>query len=323
MRTATTKITGADRWDHFLARWGVRRSAHRVEPGLYGVGRPTADSPVFVTANYTLSFDAVRSALAGIDGYVLVLDTQGVNVWCAAGKGTFGTEELVGRIEATGLAEVVSHRRLILPQLGAPGVSAQEVKRRSGFAVEFGPVRASDLPGYLEGGGATPEMRRVRFGLVDRVVLIPVELRHAFWPGMAAAVVLYFAGGWPVAAGVAAAMLAGIVVFPVVLPWLPMRDFTSKGFVLGGAAALPFAIALTREGRGATWQGWVWAAALALLAVPVAGFLTLNFTGATPLTSRTGVRLEIARYTRPMAAMAGSGILLMIAMVVVRATGGR
>ena len=111
----TSHLSLADRWDHFLARWGVNRGGHRVPPGLYTLGDPTPDSPVFVTANYTLSFDALRSSLTGVDGYLLVLDTQGVNVWCAAGKGSFGTEELVSRIESTRLADVVSHRKLILP----------------------------------------------------------------------------------------------------------------------------------------------------------------------------------------------------------------
>ena len=101
IRATTSALTGADRWDHFLARWGVNRGGHRVEPGLYALGQPDAESPVFVTANYTLSFDALRAALAGRDAYLLVLDTQGINVWCAAGKGTFGTEELVYRIEET------------------------------------------------------------------------------------------------------------------------------------------------------------------------------------------------------------------------------
>jgi len=91
----TGTITFANRLDHFLARWGVNRMAHRVEPGLYRLGNPTPDSPVFASANYTLSFDALRSTLAGIDSYILVLDTKGINVWCAAGKGTFGTEDLV------------------------------------------------------------------------------------------------------------------------------------------------------------------------------------------------------------------------------------
>ncbi|HZK67159.1 MAG TPA: carbon monoxide dehydrogenase, partial [Chloroflexota bacterium] len=121
-------MTLANRWDHILARVGYRRGHHRVEPGLYALGNPTEDSPVFVTANYSLSFDALRTALAGIDGYILVLDTRGINVWCAAGKGTFGTDELVNRIEAVGLHRVVSHRVVILPQLGAPGVAAHEVE---------------------------------------------------------------------------------------------------------------------------------------------------------------------------------------------------
>ena len=95
IRTTTSAITWANRWDHFLARWAINRGGHRVAPGLYALGNPTADSPVFVSANYTLSFDALREALAGMAGYILVLDTQGINVWCAAGKGTFGTDELV------------------------------------------------------------------------------------------------------------------------------------------------------------------------------------------------------------------------------------
>nr|NIO11254.1 carbon monoxide dehydrogenase [Deltaproteobacteria bacterium] len=94
IKSTTSVVTLANRWDHFLARWGIKRNQHLVEPGLYALGNPTKDSPVFVTANYTLSFDSLRSALVGIDGYIMVLDTKGINVWCAAGKGTFGTDEL-------------------------------------------------------------------------------------------------------------------------------------------------------------------------------------------------------------------------------------
>src|SRR5512140_78502 len=176
----SSKLGLANRWDHLTARLGVKRGEHRVEPGLYSIGDPTAESPVFVSANYSLSFDALRSVLTGIDGYILVLDTQGINVWCAAGKGTFGTDEMVLRIMATRLKDVVSHRKLILPQLGAPGVSAHEVKKRSGFWVEYGPVRAADLPAYLKNHTATPEMRRVQFPLSNRMVLIPVDVVQSF-----------------------------------------------------------------------------------------------------------------------------------------------
>src|SRR5512133_527475 len=77
IRPATSAITFGNRFDHFLARWAIRRGDHRVDPGLYRLGNPTADSPVFASANYTLSFDALRSALSGFDGWILVLDTKG------------------------------------------------------------------------------------------------------------------------------------------------------------------------------------------------------------------------------------------------------
>ena len=98
----------------------------------------------------------MRSALVGVDAYILVLDTRGINVRCAAGKGTFGTDELVHRIENTGLAGTVTHRKIIVPQLGAPGISAHDVQRRSGFRVEYGPVRARDFPEYIRTGKTTP-----------------------------------------------------------------------------------------------------------------------------------------------------------------------
>ena len=185
-----------------------------MPPGLYSVGSPGPGSPVIVTANYTLSFDAVRSSLGDLDTYILVLDTKGINVWCAAGKGTFGTDELVNRIHKTGLSSVVNHHRLILPQLGAPGVAAHEVHKATGFHVEYGPVRASDLPEFLKERVATPEMRKVKFDLRDRIVLIPVELRSAALYAIIAAIALWFAGGWLPAMGFLAAVLAGTVVFP-------------------------------------------------------------------------------------------------------------
>jgi len=297
---------------------------HRVKPGLYALSEPGPESPVLVTANYTLSFDALRCSLDGINAYLLVLDTDGINVWCAAGKGKFGTDELVSKIERTRLSSIVSHRRLILPQLGAAGVSAHEVRERSGFTVEFGPVRAADLSEYLRTGRATPEMRRVRFGLLDRLVLIPVELKHVLLPTVVGAVVLYLLAGGLAAAGMAASVLAGVVAFPILLPWLPFREFSAKGFALGAVTAAPFAAALTRsDGSAHHLRALAWAAAYALVAVPITAYLGLNFTGATPFTSRSGVRREIFRYVPVMAGMAGSGILLAAVLSVLGLFGAR
>lgn len=319
IRPTTSSLTARNHWDHILARLGVKRSGRRVEPGLYALGDPTPDSPVFVTANYTLSFDALRAALAGIDGYILVLDTQGINVWCAAGKGTFGTDELVRRIESTRLHDVVRHRELILPQLGAAGIVAHEVKTRSGFEVEYGPVRAADLSEYLEAHQATPEMRRVRFALRDRLTLIPVELVYVFLPVLVIAGVVAILSMWLPGVdvdyaflfGLVAAVLAGVAGFPILLPWIPTRDFSSKGFILGGLVALPFAMtAFLGNASEVRWLQVGGALPHLLALPPVTAYLALNFTGSTTFTSRSGVRREIFAYVPIMAWMFGIGIVL-------------
>lgn len=316
--TTTSTITFANRLDHFLARWGVNRMGHIVKPGLYRLGNPTPDSPVFVSANYTLSFDAVRSVLIGIDCYILVLDTKGINVWCAAGKGTFGTDELVRRIASAGLASVVRHRTLILPQLSAPGISAYDVKQMSGFTVEYGPVRASDLPEYLKMRKATPEMRRVQFPLKDRLVLTPVEFVHVALPTIVASIILYFLAGPLAALAAVTAVLAGTVLFPALLPFIPTHDFSTKGLILGGIVAIPFAVfSFTTNLTLSFWENASMSLPFLLIMPALTAYLALNFTGCTTFTSRTGVKKEIFRYVPVMAFMVGSGIILSILLGII------
>ncbi len=318
----SARITWANRWDHVLARLGYRRNRHRLVPGLYALGCPTPDSPVFVSANYTLSFDALRSSLSGQDCYILVLDTKGINVWCAAGKGTFGTDELAHRIEQTGLTDIVKHRKLILPQLSAAGVSAHQVKQRSGFTVEYGPVRAKDLPEYLKRRAASDEMRRVRFGLRDRLVLVPVELWNMLLLSLILGAVFYFLGGLPGALGAAATVFAGTILFPILLPWIPSANFSTKGFLLGGLVALPFVLVRLLGGSEIElWQRIGWALTHLLLAPAITAFLALNFTGSTTFTSRSGVRREIFAYIPAMAWMFGGGLLLSIALTLMKVFG--
>ena len=323
IRKASSEITIGNRLDHLLTRLGYKRSQHRVEPGLYALGNPTESAPVFVSANYTLSFDALRSALSEMDAYILVLDTKGINVWCAAGKGTFGTDELVHHIETSGLKDIVTHRTLIVPQLGATGVSAHEVRARSGFKVEYGPVRASDLSEYMETRKATPEMRRVRFTLLDRFTLIPVELVFVPLPLIIAAVMISLIGGLMTAAAMVTAIIAGIVLFPVLLPWIPTKDFSTKGFIIGGLAALPFAIWTLNATQDAPLLLRYSSALVYMFAMPpITAFFALNFTGSTTFTSVTGVQKEIYAHVPTMGRMFGAGVVLMIVLAIIRYSGG-
>jgi hypothetical protein len=307
-----SEITTADQRDHWLARAGINRSLHRVRPGLYCLGNPSRESEIFVTANYTLSFDALRSALRGRDAYILVLDTQGVNVWCAAGKGTFGTTELVQRIEDCDLKKYINHQKLILPQLGATGVSAHQVKAQSGFEVEYGPVRAEDLPEYLTSHQSTDEMRKVRFNLNDRLVLAPVEMVTTLLPMLGVAAVVYLLGGWFSLMWWLAAWLAATLLFLILLPWLPTREFSTKGFILGGLVALPFVIWQFLQPGTTLLYNLMRVLPIGLVLTASVAFYALNMTGSTPITSWTSVRKEIFRYVPVMAFMAGSGIILFV-----------
>jgi hypothetical protein len=224
-------------------------------------------------------------------------------------------------IHVTDLPAIVKHRKIIVPQLGAPGISWPEVMRKSKFLVEYGPVRASDLPQYLTTHSATPEMRRVEFPFKDRVVLTPVEFVHLALPLFVVTAFLWFLAGPVAALAAISAVIAGTVLFPALLPYIPTHDFSTKGLMLGGIVALPFAASFATVPEIPFWANTLAAATVLLLIPAVTAYIALNFTGCTTFTSRTGVKKEIFRYVPAMAVMAGLGILAGIILGVSRLLG--
>jgi len=299
IRHVATRLRGGDRVRNLLVRLGVNRENYRIQPGIYGVGEPRGESPVLVTSNYKLTFDALRKELGGISAWILVLDTNGINVWCAAGKRTFSTAELVARCRESGLERLVSHRTLILPQLGAPGVRAHDVHAQTGFRVVYGPVRACDIPAFLHGElKKTESMRTVRFPLKDRLVLIPVELALALVV-LAAGFLLTVGTDWlstrifSLRRGFIdfvpflCAVLAGCVGVPILLPYIPVRSFALKGLIIGiVVAALVFLADRPPILLGITTT---------VLVLTTSSLFALFFTGSTPFTSVSGVRREVSR----------------------------
>ncbi|MDI7277639.1 MAG: carbon monoxide dehydrogenase, partial [Anaerolineae bacterium] len=140
---------------------------------------------------------------------------------------------------------------------------------------------------------------------------------------LVASALLFLAGGPLASAGVVTATLAGTVLFPLLLPWLPTPNFATKGFVLGGLVALPFALLALQRAPGEAWWLRAVSALVYLLAMPAGtAFLALNFTGSTTYTSRSGVRREIYAYVRVMACMFVVAMVLTLALAAVRALGG-
>ena len=294
---STSELTFSDIMGSLKARWGINRMNFKVIPGLYSLGSPDSNSPVMVTGNYKMSFDALRKELIGINTYILVLDTKGINVWCAASKGTFGTNELVNRIKKVNLSQVVAHKNLILPQLSATGISAHEVQKKSGFKVIYGPVRAEDIPYFLNNEmKATPEMRRVRFNFLDRLVLTPIEIVGSLKSSLIIFGIMFLLnllsiGNFKSIDVIAylGAILSGCVLVPMFLPWIPGNAFSFKGW-------------FNRISMGIISSYFKWrtaninflnSVAYLLILPSVASYYAMNFTGCSTYTSLSGVVKEM------------------------------
>jgi hypothetical protein len=310
-----TRLTREDIFSSWKARWSTFRMNYKVPPALYAVGKPDAESAVFVSANYKMSFDHLRKALKGLNAWILVIDTKGINVWCAAGKGTFGTEEIVGRINAVRLAKVVSHRTLILPQLGAPGVAAYEVQKLSGFKVVYGPVRAKDLPKFIKAGQkATPKMR----------VLTPIELVQVWKPVLIGFIIILIIN--LIGAGLGAffkvicrtfidlipyfgAVVAGTVLTPILLPLIPVREFAWKGWLIGLLWAAAFIV------YSKSVISWKLVVTYLLILPPISAYLAMNFTGSSTYTSLSGVVKEMSVAIPAMLISVGLGVAFLVVKI--------
>ncbi|HRX15739.1 MAG TPA: mercury methylation corrinoid protein HgcA [Spirochaetota bacterium] len=289
-----SQLSPRDHLGSVAVRLGYSRGNYMVEPGLYALGKPGAFSPVIVTANYKLTVDIVRRDLNRQNLWILVIDTAGINVWCAAGKGTFGTQNIAKWILKSGLNDIVKHRRLILPQLGATGVAAHTLQKQTGWIIQYGPVRSRDLPAFLK-GEETPPMRTVSFNFFERLILIPVEIYTGlkFMLITLSAtffyeVLLYLVRGkfhFTTIASVMVGFIAGTIFVPLLLPVLPSRYFFVKGFFAAVSLWIPFVLMLNPD--------LFTAISSLFIAGSISSFLAFNFTGATTFTSLAGVRYEI------------------------------
>jgi|Deesub1362A_J573_1020465.scaffolds.fasta_scaffold00054_91 ferredoxin len=163
--------------------------------GLIKIGNPDRTSPVFLTCNYHLTVERVKRALRGMDCYLLVANSRGINVWCASTGGHLTNHDVISVLKTSGIEDLVDHRNVILPQLAATGVESKVIKEKTGWNVIWGPVYSEDIPAFIENKlKKTPEMREVKFPLLQRIEMaiawaFPISILSALimiplWPEM-------------------------------------------------------------------------------------------------------------------------------------------
>ncbi|GHE05504.1 hypothetical protein U879_03690 [Defluviimonas sp. 20V17] len=223
----------------YLRDTAFRLLPHRARTGLFPIGDPGPDAPVLVTGNFTLTVRRLREALAGQAAWVLVVNSKGYNVWCAAGGGHLTHHDVISAMRVTHLADKVRRREVILPQLAATGVERRAISAATGFATRWGPARLEDLPAFLGRGSRVFNAERfMRFPAWERqemaaIWYVPalIVLAPAIWLmlGPAAALAAAFA-----LVSMVAALFA---MLPRFNPVGPRRLPILLGFGLAGALA--------------------------------------------------------------------------------------
>ncbi|MDY7077097.1 MAG: HgcAB-like fusion protein [Chloroflexota bacterium] len=140
------------------------------QTGVIKIGNPDRQSPVFLTCNFHLTVERVKRALRGMDCYLLIANSRGINVWCAATGGLFTNHDAISALKTSGIDDLVDHRQVILPQLAAAGIETKVVQKKTGWRVVWGPVYAEDIPAFVKNEfDKTPDMRTAEFPWIQRV----------------------------------------------------------------------------------------------------------------------------------------------------------
>jgi len=188
--------------------------------GLIKIGHPDKNAPVLLTGNYHLTVLKVKHALKRQNVFLLVANSRGINVWCAAAGGHFTHHDVISALKLGRIESLVDHHTVILPQLAACGIEAKVIEKRTGWKVRWGPVDIRDFPAYLENGQKkTTGMSIVRFPLQDR---LEMAIAWAFWMSALFSVVLLIFKRAAVVPAVIMVWLVAIYLFSVFPFYFPL-----------------------------------------------------------------------------------------------------
>ena len=197
--------------------------------GLLRIGNPGRESPVLLTCNFYITVRRLLRVLRGLDVWLLVADSKGVNVWCAAVGNEFNVRSVVSAVKTSGIVDLVNHRTIILPPLAAPGINAKKIKDKTGWTVRWGPIRAEDVPRYLENGQQrSEEMKRVTYNWLERLDSALGSIFPFFFIGA----IGFFVFGRHLILDYLVVGIATFLFFMLSCPWIPGKRGVTKAIFL-------------------------------------------------------------------------------------------
>ncbi len=124
----------------------------QVEEGIYPINNPTADSPVLITTNFSLTYFTVSSEIEAsrVPSWLLVMDAEGLSVLTGWAAGKFTPDKIAKFVNKSGIADKVSKKRIILPGYVAQISGELEDELDSAWEVAVGVREAADIPKYLK-----------------------------------------------------------------------------------------------------------------------------------------------------------------------------
>jgi acetyl-CoA decarbonylase/synthase complex subunit gamma len=123
----------------------------QVDPKMYEVGNVTADSPLLITTNFSLTYFSVSGEVegSGIPTWLLVADCDGQSVLTAWAAGKLDAEKIAKSVKDSGIGDKLMHKKLVIPGHVA-GLSGEVEEELPGWQIMVGPRDAVDIPSYLK-----------------------------------------------------------------------------------------------------------------------------------------------------------------------------
>lgn len=124
----------------------------QVEQKIYEINEPSADSPLMITTNFSLTYFIVSGEIENskVPSRLAVMDSEGLSVLTAWAAGKFTAAKIAQFILESGIENQISNKELILPGQVAILSGALEDKL-SGWKITVGPREANAIPTFLKG----------------------------------------------------------------------------------------------------------------------------------------------------------------------------